>query len=148
MKHIPICTCPTGYIGDPFTFCTLKPQEEPVQKDLCNPSPCGPNTQCDNGICTCLPEYQGDPYTGCRPECILNSDCSRDKSCIRNKCVNPCPDPCGANAQCTVINHIPMCSCLQSYQGNAFIGCNPIKGNRQNGFYIKHFRFRHLSYFR
>lgn len=130
-NHIPICTCPTGYIGDPFSFCNVKPlQEEIVQKDPCNPSPCGPNTNCNNGICTCLPEYHGDPYSGCRPECILNNDCPRDKTCIKNKCVNPCPDPCGNNAICSVINHIPMCSCLQGYNGNAFVTCNPVKGKK------------------
>lgn len=24
-RHIPICTCPDGYIGDAFTVCTPKP---------------------------------------------------------------------------------------------------------------------------
>lgn len=130
MKHIPICTCSTGYVGDPFTFCSLKPiQEEITQKDPCNPSPCGPNTNCDNGLCTCLPNYQGDPYSGCRPECVLNNDCPRDKSCIRNRCVNPCPEPCGTDSVCSVINHIPMCSCPQGYNGNAFVACYPVKGN-------------------
>lgn len=96
-----------------------------VKDDPCNPSPCGSNAQCSNGECTCLPEYQGDPYRGCRPECVLNSDCPRDKACSRNKCVDPCPGTCGQNAICEVINHIPMCSCPQGMSGNAFISCNP-----------------------
>lgn len=102
-----------------------------VEKDPCNPSPCGSNAQCSNGICTCLPEYQGDPYSGCRPECVLSTDCPRNRACIRNKCTDPCPGTCGQNAQCDVINHIPMCSCLQNFAGNAFIECRPIPGNIQ-----------------
>jgi hypothetical protein len=97
------------------------------QDDPCYPSPCGPNAQCNEGICTCLPEYQGDPYRGCRPECVLNSDCPRDKACIRNKCTDPCPGTCGQNAICDVINHIPMCSCPVGMAGNAFIECRPFK---------------------
>lgn len=100
----------------------------PLAIEPCNPSPCGPNAQCNNGICTCLPEYQGDPYIGCRPECVLNSDCPRDKACIRNKCIDPCPGTCGQNADCNVNNHIPMCSCPQGFSGNAFILCSQIRG--------------------
>lgn len=97
-----------------------------VKDDPCNPSPCGSNSQCNNGICTCLPEYQGDPYTGCRPECVLNTDCQRDRACIRNKCVDPCPGTCASNALCSVINHIPICSCPKGMSGNAFIQCSPL----------------------
>lgn len=98
----------------------------PVEANPCNPSPCGPNTLCSDGICTCLPEYHGDPYSGCRPECVLNTDCPRDKSCVRNKCIDPCPGTCGQNAECSVINHIPTCSCLVNFTGNAFVLCSPI----------------------
>lgn len=132
INHTPTCSCLEGYVGDPFTQCTIKPVEiEPVKQDPCNPSPCGPNARCDNGICTCISEYQGDPYRECRPECILNNDCSRDKACIRNKCIDPCPGTCGQNAECAVINHIPMCTCIQGYQGNAFVLCTPIPGKKQ-----------------
>lgn len=130
INHTPTCTCLEGYIGDPFNYCQVKPQEvEPVQQDPCNPSPCGPNAQCNNGVCSCIPEYQGDPYRECRPECVLNDDCSKDKACIRNRCKNPCPGTCGQNAECTVINHIPTCTCLEKYQGNAFVLCSPIPEN-------------------
>lgn len=97
--------------------------KKPASEDPCNPSPCGPNANCNNGICSCLTEYQGDPYLGCRPECVLNSDCPRDKACIRNKCSNPCPGICGLNAVCDVINHVPMCSCPNGMAGNAFEEC-------------------------
>lgn len=155
LKHISICTCFEGYKGDPFTGCELAPiqgifngelyaivvfkwkwlewfyksyflTDKPV--DLCNPSPCGPNAECNNGECTCLPEYHGDPYVACRPECTVSSDCQRHQICTRMKCVNPCPDTCGTNAICEVINHIPMCSCPAGYTGNSFVTCNIIPG--------------------
>lgn len=125
INHTPICACPAGYTGDPFTYCQIKPQEtEPVKQDPCNPSPCGANAHCEDGICTCLSEYQGDPYRGCRPECVLNGDCVKTKTCIKNKCQDPCPGTCGQNAECTVVNHIPICTCISGYIGNAFIFCS------------------------
>lgn len=97
--------------------------------DPCNPSPCGANAQCRNGICTCLPEYEGDPYTSCRPECVLNSDCPKTRACLRNKCKDPCAGTCGSNAICEVINHIPSCSCPERTTGNPFVSCSPVQGN-------------------
>lgn len=149
INHTPICSCVNGYIGNPFTSCQLEPEprknlgnvvweifvkslnwfslvRDPVYSDPCNPSPCGSNAQCLNGICSCLPEFQGDPYAGCRPECVLNSDCPKDKACLLSKCKNPCPGTCAHNALCEVINHIPMCSCPSGMEGNAFVQCSPI----------------------
>lgn len=101
---------------------------ELVQSDACNPSPCGSNAECNNGECTCLPEFRGDPYVGCRPECIVSSDCQKNQICMKKKCVNPCPDHCGYNANCEVINHIPMCSCPSGYTGNSFVACSILTG--------------------
>ena len=94
--------------------------------DPCSPSPCGSNTQCHDGVCTCLPEYQGDPYAGCRPECILSTDCPRNRACIRNKCADPCPGTCGQGARCDVLNHIPICSCPEGFTGDPFILCRTV----------------------
>lgn len=117
-----------------------------IQQNPCIPFPCGANANCDNGVCTCLPEYFGNPITGCRPECLLNTDCSRDKACIRNKCEDPCPGTCAFNAVCNVINHIPMCSCPSGFQGNAFIQCNSLPGTAFI-INIKFKCFRFLNYF-
>lgn len=99
-----------------------------IRTSPCDPSPCGANAICHQrdgaGSCTCLEGYQGNPYEGCRPECVLSSDCSADKSCIRNKCADPCPGICGTNAECTVINHVPSCACIKGYTGNPFVQCN------------------------
>ena len=103
-------------------------EPNPMQNDRCNPSPCGANAQCNDGECTCLPEFQGNPYAGCRPECVLNSDCPRDKACLRNKCENPCGGACAINALCNVVNHVPMCSCPPNMSGNPFSQCLVIQG--------------------
>jgi len=112
-------------------FCAhenITAEQEPIAEDPCNPNPCGSNAVCNNGVCTCLAEYQGDPYIGCRPECVLNSDCPRDKACLRSKCVNPCSlEACAQNAICEVISHIPMCRCPPGFEGNALVQCQPVK---------------------
>lgn len=155
-NHVPVCTCPEGFSGDPFISCQLLPPptrksfcafpfgitikraklnkmcefdltEAPIV-DACNPSPCGPNTRCNNGICTCLAEYQGDPYIGCRPECVLNNDCPNERACIRNRCQDPCAGTCGQSALCNVYNHVPMCSCPAGMTGNAFVMCMVARG--------------------
>lgn len=96
----------------------------------CNPSPCGYNAVCKErngaGSCTCMKDYFGDPYVNCRPECVQNSDCPYDKSCINTKCVNPCVGTCGQHAECRVIHHLPICSCHPSYTGNPSQGCREI----------------------
>lgn len=103
----------------------VQPVEEP--KNPCNPSPCGANAVCKEqngaGSCSCLPEYLGDPYTGCRPECVMNSDCPRDRACVNNKCKDPCPGTCGLNAECRVVNHAPSCTCLPGYTGDPLNSC-------------------------
>ena len=81
--------------------------------------------------CVCPKDYIGDAYTACRPECVLNTDCSRDKSCVRSKCDNPCTDTCGINAECRVSNHIPVCTCITGYTGDPYGSCRPISTIRK-----------------
>ena len=96
----------------------------------CVSSPCGLNAECrvESGDrnCFCPPTYIGDPLVSCRPECLLNSECSREKSCIRNRCENPCVDACGPNSECRVANHAPVCVCREGFSGNPFSFCSPI----------------------
>lgn len=77
-------------------------------------------------MCSCLLDYTGTP-PGCRPECTISTECSRDKACINQKCLNPCIDACGLNTDCRVINHSPICQCKQRYTGDPFTRCNPIQ---------------------
>lgn len=97
--------------------------------DPCQPSPCGSNALCNNGVCSCSEGYHGDAYFGCRPECVYNTDCPSNKMCQHNKCINPCSGTCGVNAICDVMNHIPMCTCPKGMSGNAFVECRFTPGN-------------------
>lgn len=119
-----------------FSYFFFTSETEPL--DPCHPSPCGPNAACENGVCTCLPEYHGDPYIGCKPECVLNSDCPRDKACIKNKCHNPCVDTCGTDALCEVINHIPMCSCPPGTTGSPMYYCTKVIGMLSTFYIVLH----------
>ena len=111
-------------------FVVETPVRQPDKPRPCDPSPCGQNAQCreQNGQATCLcpSDYVGDPYVGCGPECVLNPDCPKDKSCVRNKCVDPCPGTCGLNADCRVSNHIVVCTCLRGFSGDPYSSCRPI----------------------
>jgi len=150
LSHSPFCSCGSDQIGDPFVKCFDMPRkfshdktrfayENPVlfhlfsvtptpsiQVNPCVPSPCGPFSTCqDRGgysSCACMPNYIGSPPY-CRAECSINSDCTSNKACIREKCRDPCPGSCGVNALCTVINHTPSCTCSDGYTGDPFNNC-------------------------
>lgn len=95
----------------------------------CHPSPCGPNSQCKElnrqAVCSCLPNYTGSP-PGCRPECVVSSECPVNRACVKQKCADPCPGTCGQNAQCSVVNHSPICACNHDFTGDPFSRCYPI----------------------
>lgn len=129
VDHLPICSCEDGYIGDPFTSCRkVQLDSAVIAEGPCYNVQCGSNAECIGGQCQCFPEYHGDPYFNCRPECIYSDDCDKSKTCVEKKCIDPCVGTCGQNALCQVINHIPMCSCVSGFTGNAFIACNPKRG--------------------
>lgn len=97
------------------------PTDEP-----CKPSPCGPYSQCrvinNTPACSCLTNYIGQP-PNCRPECVIHAECLSNLACKNERCVDPCPGSCGQFAQCHVINHNPICTCLPGYTGNALVAC-------------------------
>jgi len=76
-------------------------------------------------VCSCLPNYEGSP-PGCRPECVLNAECPSNLACINQKCKNPCENRCAQNANCKVLNHIPLCSCTPGNTGDPFSYCHVI----------------------
>ena len=126
INHTPTCTCPERMRGNAFVACENEPV--PTPKDPCYPSPCGLNTVCrasgDKAICECLPEFKGSPFgKGCYPECTINSDCPRDKTCVNRKCVDPCPGVCGYRAECHAINNSPVCACPANMVGDPFVEC-------------------------
>lgn len=94
----------------------------------CQPSPCGPNSICqqtggDIPSCQCMPDFMGAP-PNCRPECISNSECPSQQACINRKCRDPCLNACGVNSECRVISHTPTCFCRDGYTGDAAVQCN------------------------
>lgn len=151
--HLPRCVCSPGYNGEPFSGCSkiipckatfecssffvtlincnilLKAYDPP--QSPCALSPCGINAVCNErngaGSCSCVPEFFGDPYVECRPECVTNSDCPKSRSCVNNKCLDPCSSgTCGINAECRVFSHSPSCSCLEGYTGNPSSSCHRV----------------------
>lgn len=54
---------------------------------------------------------------------MISADCSLNKACINLRCEDPCPGVCGLNAQCNVVNHNPICSCLPGLVGDPFARC-------------------------
>lgn len=149
VNHSPICSCKSGYTGDPFIRCVIKEESKmelfhttkidfklykhligtPVVENPCEPTPCGSNSQCRqaNGqaVCSCLPNYVGAPPY-CRPECVQNSECPSNLACFNMKCKDPCPGLCGVNALCSVTNHQGNCHCQTAYTGDPFAKCSPI----------------------
>ena len=102
----------------------------------CNPSPCGINADCQErnnaASCKCIADYIGNPYVECKPECVVNAECPRDKACVNQKCKDPCPGVCGAYAYCTATNHNAVCQCEPGYTGNAFVACQRITTSKSS----------------
>lgn len=100
--------------------------EPTIIQNPCQPSPCGPYSNCreinNHAVCSCVTNYIGSP-PNCRPECVVSSECSFDKSCMNQRCRDPCPGTCGINARCQVVNHNPICSCNNGYTGDPFVRC-------------------------
>lgn len=119
--------------------------EQPgVNINPCQPSPCGPNSQCkaigDSPSCSCLPDFNGSP-PNCRPECVSNSECPNHLACINQKCKDPCPGICGQNAECKVVSHTPNCVCLSGYIGDPFTLCNV-----QSKYFVDFIRLKNYTY--
>lgn len=153
INHVPNCDCKFGFEGDAFVRChpvviarkecleminlsndetmsKILDDEPPVVKDKCRPNPCGSNAACNEGVCSCISDYIGNPYVSCHPACVLNTECPRNKACVRNKCTDPCVGICGREALCSVVNHIPMCDCPFGYTGNAYTACAKIESRQ------------------
>jgi hypothetical protein len=153
LNHSPICSCPSGYTGDPFVQCLVERSENfsldflsilflqksicPIleieddpQRDPCVPSPCGPYSTCrnvgNNPACSCVTGYIGKP-PNCRPECTHNSECPPNRACNNEKCSNPCVGSCGVESTCTVNRHSPVCTCRPGFTGDPFSVCYEIQ---------------------
>ncbi|RZF34371.1 hypothetical protein LSTR_LSTR008910 [Laodelphax striatellus] len=145
--HKPVCRCPPGFNGDPFTECRPPgavvgcaansdcSMEEACINRLCiTPCNCGPNADCKVSnhypTCFCRPGYSGNPQFGCvKVSCEADEQCPSDKTCYNGECVNPCilGDPCVANAECYGGNHRSNCRCRPGYSGNPLLQCEQIE---------------------
>lgn len=150
INHNPICSCPSGQVGDPFIRCIS--QESKIQNrcemisnficfnflerpaiqestNPCIPTPCGSNSECrvigTQAACSCLPNYIGRA-PNCRPECTVNTECPSNLACIKERCKDPCPGSCGPYTTCIVINHSPNCQCERGYTGDPFASCTAL----------------------
>lgn len=152
-SHRAICSCPREYIGDPRVECSIEPKTPNIKRPECERdtdcrldqkcddercvNPCKIDDICGRGascfpqnhqaICQCLPGQSGNPKIACYPppedksHCSSNAECAPSESCINLYCVDPCN--CGPNADCTVRNHYPICTCKPGYSGNALVDC-------------------------
>lgn len=150
-----ICACPTDMLVDANGQC--KPiVVEGCRKDndcpdtdrcmrgqcmlACRAEPCGVNAQCvssgHRAKCSCASEYVGNPHIECTPEgrvpspkeCSVDDDCPLDRSCLNERCINPCTqDVCGRGAICHVQLHNAVCNCPAGYKKDANNNCVPRK---------------------
>jgi hypothetical protein len=106
------------------------------RRDPCDPNPCGEHAICiinsntpNIASCQCRDDFLGNP-PNCRPECQRNADCPLYLACSNGKkCIDPCQDGlCGSNTDCRVINHRPVCACLETFTGDPFASCSRIPG--------------------
>lgn len=126
---LPVFSCLYGFNVNIFLTVILE------KKNPCQPSPCGPNSICrimnEQAVCSCLIGYLGVPPS-CRPECLIDSDCTSQRACSNQKCNDPCVGACGINAECMVRNHKAICYCRNSFTGDPFTRCTLIQSKLIN----------------
>lgn len=142
------CVCPEGQVGDPVVTGCRNPGDclddsecpdaaacfQAKCRNPCEiPGACGVGAQCQTvnhkAVCSCPPRTTGDPLTSCVAlECLGHNECPADKSCVNNKCVNPCsiPGVCGKNSECVARSHLHQCFCKPGFTGDATLGCTDI----------------------
>lgn len=118
VNHRPICRCPPGYVGNPYTSCLIGNYNYfyEYNLDLC--------TINYKWIILIEPIEQ-------QPQCQVDGDCPSKLGCFNGICKDPCIEskPCIAGAKCSVVNTLPMrtmiCECLPNFAGDATVACIP-----------------------
>ena len=86
--------------------------------------PCQRKIYVGNAHIECLPE----PRVTSPKECAADDDCSDDRACFNDRCVNPCvSDACGRGALCRTSNHKAVCNCPSGYTMDGNGNCIPRK---------------------
>ena len=64
--------------------------------------------------------------------CSSDDECASSQACRNRGCVNPCAydDPCGSNAQCSVLDHDAVCKCPPGMTGDPYSLCVPSKKSK------------------
>lgn len=123
-RHRAVCSCPSGFSGDPLKECKLyeclknedcgadeECHKDGMCKNVCSNS-CGINAICRSinrrPQCVCPPNYTGNPKVECTKPTA--------GSCLRN--------PCGMNARCRDLEDGSYeCTCPPNCAGNAQRQC-------------------------
>ena len=142
------CRCPPGTVADLNGKCQPSDQclsdNECPSTATCNngkcqnpceiPGSCGADAICTpvnhNPMCSCPARTKGNPNVRCTPlECVSNSDCTSERTCVRNKCVDVCslPNVCGQNTECKATNHVSRCFCKPGFTGDPTLGCTQLQ---------------------
>ena len=53
----------------------------------------------------------------------MHEDCSANRACINNRCVDACAGNCGVGALCETRNHAAVCYCPPGYAGDPYSRC-------------------------
>lgn len=107
INHNPICSCPSGFTGDPFERCV--PEESKL-------SPFFAIHRIEMRKFATVNNFRSSFRPSAAP--FL-------EQVVQAEPTNPClPSPCGPNSQCRAVGNVPACSCLPNYVGRA-PNCRP-----------------------
>lgn len=77
--------------------------------------------------CTCPEGYIVDQYGKCitlppvKTGCETDLECDPNTACINAVCKDPCA--CGLNADCSIVDHKPVCTCKPNFYGDPKVEC-------------------------
>ena len=107
-NHVAVCSCPSGFRGDPDVECREIPPECRVDDECGNEKICLKNK--------------------CIPGCRTHANCPYDKACVNGFCQSPCDigGMCGVNTICRAERHEAHCSCAPGYTGDPLKQCTKV----------------------
>ena len=107
-NHVAVCSCPSGFRGDPEVECREIPPECRIDDD------CGLEKICLRHKCI--------------PGCRTHGNCPFDKACVNGFCQTPCDigGVCGVNTICRAERHEAHCSCSPGYTGDPLKQCTKV----------------------
>ena len=119
-NHRALCICLEGFVGDPFTIC----EERKIQTYYKN-FPFLVSKSFDRSFVFIYFWFSNSsPLWIILAGCKSDSECPQTQACISRECQNPCLfEQCGVNAECSVRNHRPKCTCLPGHKGNPYDRC-------------------------